>query len=62
MFLNAFYCKISTCDLFLVIRSLAVGSGSMMCRVGSVVAPFCVYLSELWIYLPQVHSLIHSFV
>lgn len=35
-------------------RSLAVGSGSMMCRVGSVVAPFCVYLADVWIYLPQV--------
>lgn len=35
-------------------RSLAVGSGSMMCRVGSVVAPFCVYLADIWIYLPQV--------
>lgn len=26
----------------------------MMCRVGSVVAPFCVYLADIWIYLPQV--------
>lgn len=37
-------------------RSLAVGSGSMMCRVGSVVAPFCVYLADIWIYLPQVSN------
>nr|XP_060609151.1 solute carrier family 22 member 16 [Anolis sagrei ordinatus] len=37
-----------------VARSLAVGSGSMMCRVGSVVAPFCVYLSSVWIFMPQV--------
>ncbi len=36
-------------------RSLAVGSGSMMCRVGSVVAPFCVYLADVWVYLPQVN-------
>ncbi|KAK9411489.1 solute carrier family 22 member 16 [Crotalus adamanteus] len=36
-----------------VVRSLAVGSGSMMCRVGSVVAPFCVYLSSVWIFFPQ---------
>ncbi|XP_069582238.1 solute carrier family 22 member 16 [Ranitomeya imitator] len=36
-----------------VIRSLAVGSGSMMCRIGSVVAPFCVYLTEVWIFMPQ---------
>ncbi|TNM94692.1 hypothetical protein fugu_017451 [Takifugu bimaculatus] len=34
-------------------RTLAVGSGSMMCRVGSVVAPFCVYLADVWVYLPQ---------
>ncbi|XP_056422299.1 solute carrier family 22 member 16 isoform X2 [Hyla sarda] len=36
-----------------IIRSLAVGSGSMMCRIGSVVAPFCVYLTEVWIFMPQ---------
>ncbi|XP_065257488.1 solute carrier family 22 member 16 [Emys orbicularis] len=36
-----------------VIRSLAVGSGSMMCRVGSIVAPFCVYLTSVWIFMPQ---------
>lgn len=36
-----------------VIRSLAVGSGSMMCRIGSVVAPFCVYLTDVWIFMPQ---------
>ncbi|XP_069463864.1 solute carrier family 22 member 16 [Ambystoma mexicanum] len=36
-----------------IIRSLAVGSGSMMCRVGSIVAPFCVYLMDVWIFLPQ---------
>lgn len=35
-------------------RTLAVGSGSMLCRVGSVVAPFCVYLADAWVYLPQV--------
>ncbi|XP_067098548.1 solute carrier family 22 member 16 [Osmerus mordax] len=43
-----------TCELYpTVIRSLAVGSGSMMCRVGSVVAPFCVYLADIWLFLPQ---------
>ncbi|KAM4693466.1 solute carrier family 22 member 16 [Discoglossus pictus] len=36
-----------------IVRSLAVGSGSMMCRIGSVVAPFCVYLSTVWIFMPQ---------
>ncbi|KAH0622214.1 hypothetical protein JD844_024324 [Phrynosoma platyrhinos] len=36
-----------------VARSLAVGSGSMICRLGSVVAPFCVYLSSVWIFMPQ---------
>ncbi|XP_014461339.1 solute carrier family 22 member 16 [Alligator mississippiensis] len=35
-----------------IVRSLAVGSGSMMCRVGSVVAPFCVYLTSIWIFMP----------
>ncbi|KAF5907793.1 solute carrier family 22 member 16-like, partial [Clarias magur] len=43
-----------TCELYpTIIRSLAVGSGSMSCRIGSVVAPFCVYLADIWIYLPQ---------
>ncbi|KAJ8409747.1 hypothetical protein AAFF_G00218060 [Aldrovandia affinis] len=43
-----------SCELYpTTIRSLAVGSGSMMCRVGSVVAPFCVYLADIWTYLPQ---------
>ncbi|MBN3285540.1 S22AG protein, partial [Polyodon spathula] len=43
-----------TCELYpTVIRSLAVGSGSMLCRVGSVVAPFCVYLASVWTFLPQ---------
>ncbi|KAM8953014.1 solute carrier family 22 member 16 [Pelodytes ibericus] len=36
-----------------IVRSLAVGSGSMMCRFGSVVAPFCVYLTDVWIFMPQ---------
>ncbi|KAM7119377.1 D-aspartate oxidase-like isoform 7-T7 [Ciconia maguari] len=35
-----------------IVRSLAVGSGSMMCRAGSVVAPFCVYLRSVWIFMP----------
>ncbi|XP_076612314.1 solute carrier family 22 member 16 [Chaetodon auriga] len=52
-----------TCELYpTIIRSLAVGSGSMMCRVGSVVAPFCVYLAEVWVYLPQLIVGILAFV
>ncbi|XP_029281552.1 solute carrier family 22 member 16 [Cottoperca gobio] len=52
-----------TCELYpTIIRSLAVGSGSMMCRVGSVVAPFCVYLADFWIYLPQLIVGILAFV
>ncbi|KAM9798376.1 solute carrier family 22 member 16 [Neosynchiropus ocellatus] len=52
-----------SCELYpTVIRSLAVGSGSMMCRVGSVVAPFCVYLAEVWTFLPQLIVGILAFV
>ncbi|KAK2846072.1 hypothetical protein Q7C36_010926 [Tachysurus vachellii] len=52
-----------TCELYpTVIRSLAVGSGSMSCRIGSVMAPFCVYLADVWIYLPQLIVGILSFV
>ncbi|KAG7508070.1 solute carrier family 22 member 16 [Solea senegalensis] len=52
-----------TCELYpTIIRSLAVGSGSMMCRVGSVVAPFCVYLSDVWIHLPQLIVGILAFI
>ncbi|XP_029352357.1 solute carrier family 22 member 16 [Echeneis naucrates] len=52
-----------TCELYpTIIRSLAVGSGSMMCRVGSVVAPFCVYLADVWIYLPQLIVGILAFI
>uniref|UniRef100_A0A3P8S7G1 Solute carrier family 22 member 16 n=1 Tax=Amphiprion percula TaxID=161767 RepID=A0A3P8S7G1_AMPPE len=52
-----------TCELYpTTIRSLAVGSGSMMCRVGSVVAPFCVYLADVWIYLPQLIVGILAFI
>ncbi|XP_053335536.1 solute carrier family 22 member 16 [Clarias gariepinus] len=52
-----------TCELYpTIIRSLAVGSGSMSCRIGSVVAPFCVYLADIWIYLPQLIVGILSFI
>ncbi|XP_072264865.1 solute carrier family 22 member 16 [Pyxicephalus adspersus] len=45
-----------------VVRSLAVGSGSMMCRLGSVVAPFCVYLKDVWIFMPQLLIGIMAFI
>ncbi|XP_078256022.1 solute carrier family 22 member 16, partial [Rhinoraja longicauda] len=45
-----------------IIRSLAVGSGSMMARVGSTVAPFCVLLASVWIFLPQLIVGIMSFL
>ncbi|KAF0023565.1 hypothetical protein F2P81_024195 [Scophthalmus maximus] len=52
-----------TCELYpTIIRSLAVGSGSMMCRVGSVVAPFCVYLADVWTFLPQLIVGILAFI
>ncbi|XP_076001976.1 solute carrier family 22 member 16 [Genypterus blacodes] len=52
-----------TCELYpTIIRSLALGSGSMMCRVGSVVAPFCVYLADVWVYLPQLIVGILAFI
>lgn len=37
-----------------VSRSLAVGSGSMVCRLASILAPFSVDLSSVWIFIPQV--------
>lgn len=49
-----FICQISYQSLCFMCRSLAVGSGSMMCRAGSVVAPFCVYLRSVWIFMPLV--------
>ncbi|GCC28191.1 hypothetical protein chiPu_0006619 [Chiloscyllium punctatum] len=45
-----------------IIRSLAVGTGSMIARVGSTVAPFCVLLSSVWIFLPQLIVGIMSFL
>ncbi|XP_036943085.1 solute carrier family 22 member 16 isoform X2 [Acanthopagrus latus] len=52
-----------SCELYpTIVRSLAVGSGSMMCRVGSVVAPFCVYLADVWVYLPQLIVGILAFI
>ncbi|XP_077015408.1 solute carrier family 22 member 16 [Tamandua tetradactyla] len=36
-----------------VVRTQAVGSGSMMCRVGSIIAPFYIYLKSIWIFMPQ---------
>ncbi|XP_034018277.1 LOW QUALITY PROTEIN: solute carrier family 22 member 16 [Thalassophryne amazonica] len=52
-----------TCELYpTIIRTLAVGSSCMICRAGSVVAPFCVYLADVWFYLPQLIVGILSFV
>uniref|UniRef100_F6RQ19 Solute carrier family 22 member 16 n=1 Tax=Equus caballus TaxID=9796 RepID=F6RQ19_HORSE len=45
-----------------LVRSLAVGSGSMVCRVGSIVAPLCVSLSSVWIFMPQLLLGIVAFV
>ncbi|KAK1338113.1 hypothetical protein QTO34_001223 [Cnephaeus nilssonii] len=36
-----------------VIRTQAVGSGSMVSRAGSIIAPFSVNLSNIWIFMPQ---------
>ncbi|XP_033090775.1 solute carrier family 22 member 16 isoform X2 [Trachypithecus francoisi] len=36
-----------------IVRSLAVGSGSMVCRLASILAPFSVDLSSVWIFIPQ---------
>lgn len=40
----------------LVFRTQAVGSGSMVSRAGSIVAPFSVNLSSIWIFIPQVFN------
>ncbi|XP_012293903.2 solute carrier family 22 member 16 [Aotus nancymaae] len=37
-----------------IVRSLAVGSGSMVCRLASILAPFSVDLRSIWIFIPQV--------
>uniref|UniRef100_A0A3Q1CG13 Major facilitator superfamily (MFS) profile domain-containing protein n=1 Tax=Amphiprion ocellaris TaxID=80972 RepID=A0A3Q1CG13_AMPOC len=34
----------------------------MMCRVGSMVAPFYVYLADVWIYLPLLNVGILAFI
>ncbi|XP_023601102.1 solute carrier family 22 member 16 [Myotis lucifugus] len=36
-----------------VIRTQAVGSGSMVSRAGSIMAPFSINLSSIWIFIPQ---------
>ncbi|XP_021549025.1 solute carrier family 22 member 16 [Neomonachus schauinslandi] len=45
-----------------MVRSLAVGSGSMVSRVGSIVAPFWVSLSSAWTFLPQLLVGILAFI
>ncbi|XP_027630949.1 solute carrier family 22 member 16 isoform X2 [Tupaia chinensis] len=36
-----------------VVRCLAVGSSSMVCRVANILVPFTVFLSSIWIFIPQ---------
>uniref|UniRef100_H0WPD3 Solute carrier family 22 member 16 n=1 Tax=Otolemur garnettii TaxID=30611 RepID=H0WPD3_OTOGA len=45
-----------------VVRSLAVGSGSMVCRLGSILAPLFVYFSSVWIFIPQLLVGLTSFI
>ncbi|XP_045654429.1 solute carrier family 22 member 16 isoform X2 [Ursus americanus] len=45
-----------------MVRSVAVGSGSMVSRVGSIVAPFWVSLSSAWTFLPQLLVGILAFI
>ncbi|XP_004406787.1 PREDICTED: solute carrier family 22 member 16 [Odobenus rosmarus divergens] len=45
-----------------MVRSLAVGSGSMVSRVGSIAAPFWVSLSSTWTFLPQLLVGILAFI
>ncbi|XP_066103951.1 solute carrier family 22 member 16 [Saccopteryx bilineata] len=36
-----------------VVRTRAMGSGSMVSRAGSIVAPISLYFSSIWIFIPQ---------
>ncbi|XP_034524877.1 solute carrier family 22 member 16 isoform X2 [Ailuropoda melanoleuca] len=45
-----------------MVRSVAVGSGSMVSRVGSIMAPFWVSLSSAWTFLPQLLVGILAFI
>ncbi|XP_062953413.1 solute carrier family 22 member 16 isoform X1 [Cynocephalus volans] len=45
-----------------VVRSLAVGSGSMVCRVASILAPLSLSLVSSWIFIPQLLTGILAFV
>ncbi|XP_008067217.2 solute carrier family 22 member 16 [Carlito syrichta] len=45
-----------------IVRSLAVGSGSMVCRVASITAPLSVDLRSIWIFIPQLSVGIMSFL
>ncbi|XP_015992494.1 solute carrier family 22 member 16 [Rousettus aegyptiacus] len=45
-----------------MIRTQAVGSGSMVSRGGSILAPFSIYLSSIWIFMPQLFVGILAFV
>lgn len=43
-------------NTLLIFRTQAVGSGSMVSRGGSILAPFSIYLSSIWIFMPQVFN------
>nr|KAF6463119.1 solute carrier family 22 member 16 [Molossus molossus] len=45
-----------------MIRTQAMGSGSMVSRAGSIIAPLCIYLSSVWIFMPQLLVGILAFV
>nr|XP_002714959.1 solute carrier family 22 member 16 isoform X1 [Oryctolagus cuniculus] len=45
-----------------VVRSLAMGTSNMVCRVGSILAPVALYLSSTWIFMPQLSLGILSFL
>ncbi|XP_012780974.2 solute carrier family 22 member 16 [Ochotona princeps] len=45
-----------------VVRSLAMGTSSMVCRLGSIFAPVALHLSNTWIYTPQLSMGVLAFL